>query len=230
MALTGLQPTKIQYTLALSDYSNWDSGTLGRPLVGILNVEWHGEKTCRGATRLTYVWPDTAADCREWIIYIPFKSQSSPGRCAAYLTTKDLKCKNVTDSDWIGPSSDLNTGYIAKAERPYLNEACTTQANDGTWYGEGSKNPDKEGIYFKFTWSQPLTAGNTYYIYIIQERGGSDKDCSLYGTENVTTPLGPMVNAPTQYTMYIYTNNTWKKVIPQRWTNGSWTPLNPYIY
>ena len=76
--------------------------------------------------------------------------------------------KKVVDSkDWIGPSEELNSGYIAKCANPYWDEACTKEVKNGTWYGEGSSNPKYYGVYFGFDLPSNMIAGATYYVYII---------------------------------------------------------------
>lgn len=232
MATLTLNPTKIQYTLKLSDYSNWDSGDLSRVLVGDLKVQWHQPDTVtRGATRITYTWPADGAKSSRMTIYIPFASQSSPGRCAAYLTTKGLGIKNVVDStDWIGPSEELNSDYIAKCANPYWDEACTKEVKNGTWYGEGSDNPKYYGVYFGFDLPSDMIAGATYYVYIIQEEGKTSNDCALYGTKMGAVATLHDYEPLSIGSVNIYTRNAFRAHTPYRWTNGSWKPVSPHIF
>lgn len=177
MATKTLDANKIQCTLKVDNYNSWNSSTLGRVFAGKVNVQWEGSKTVRSASRITYIWPNGVEDCSKMVVYIPFHSQSSPGRCTAYLTTKNIAYNKVVDSDWIGPSSELSSGYIARSGTPYSDSDCTKALSDGTWYGSGSDNTSVKGVYFPFTIGK-MSSGTTYYVYIIQD---TDSTCSFYG-------------------------------------------------
>lgn len=234
MATYELAKTKIQYTLNFDDCIEWEGelgGELGRVLVGNINVQWHKPDTpARSASRIIYTWPAHATNCSRMVIYLPFDSQSSPGRCSAYLTTKDLGLKEVTDSDWIGPSSALNSDYIAKCADPYWDAACTQEINNGTWYGPGSQYPERKGIYFGFNLTQPMQAGATYYVYIIQEEGnvsGTGSACALYGTTSATATL---TYEPVSGGVQLFINGAWKTHQAYRYNGTTWVPVVVYRY
>lgn len=231
MATYELAKTSIHYVVDHVECQDWDDTDLGKVLAGRTQVVWDGVKAeRRSATRITYTWPAQAVNCSRMVIYLPFDSQSSPGRCAAYLSTVNLDARKVADSDWIGPSNELNAAYIAKCADPYWDAECTEEVNNGTWYGPGSTHPEREGIYFGFDLTAPMQPNGTYYVYIIQEEGnysGTGSDCELYGTTSATATL---TYEPIYSGIPLFINGAWKMHQAYKYNGTTWVPVQAYRY
>ena len=160
--------------------SDWNSSTAEMILIGGVSYYWNGNTSGTAASRIAYTWPSGYEKCDSLTIALPYYpgNECAPGGCKAFFTTKNLGVGQIYNSNRTGPSTGLNSGYIATSDF-YSDSNCLNKFGTGWNYGPTA--------YIKFNLSNTtLSANTTYYVYLIRN---SSSTTAFYGGLNIVSTL-----------------------------------------